>query len=182
MRLEKYGLVLLGVVLLSGCETPVAGRYSISADTNAAIKGLSTSGVGFGSFSEPAHYDAMCRALGNIQIADNLTPGQYIQKAFSDEFSVAGAYAASTPRVTISGSVTELAFSSSHNLTHGSWTIGIKLISSNGTHLETRESYEFSSGFAANEACRQTADAFPRAVQDLVGKTVHSADFAALIR
>lgn len=56
------------------------------------------------------------------------------------------------------------------------------LASSNGGKLDVSEYYEFSSGFVANDACRNTAEAYSRAVQNLVGKAVRSAGFADLLK
>ena len=172
----------VAAILLSACETPVTGRYSILADNNVAIKALGASGIGVGAFTGPPTFDPNCRALGPLQVADNLTHTQYIQKAFEDELKVAGAFAQGAPRVTLTGQVTRLEFSSSRGLTGGSWTIDLALSSSNGNRMTVAEHYEFASGFVANEACRQTADAFSRAVQNLVGKSVRAAEFAGLIR
>jgi hypothetical protein len=168
-------------VFLSGCETPTTQRYSILADNNVAIKALSVSGIGIGYFTGPPSFDANCRALGPLAVADNLTHTQYIQKAFEDELKVAGAFAQMSPRVTLTGYVSRLEFSSSRGLTGGSWTIDLVLTSSNGSRMNVTEYYEFASGFVANEACRQTANAFSRAVQNLVGKAVRSPDFAGLV-
>lgn len=177
--------VLVAVIsiagLLVGCETPTTQRYAISADNNQAIKALNTSGVGLGDFAAPAEFSATCRALGPLHVADGLTHTQYIRKAFEDEMKVAGAFAVGAPRVSLTGKVNKLEFSSSRGLTGGSWTIDLTLTSSNGKALTVNEYYEFDSGFVANEACRNTAEAFSRAVQNLVGKTVRDPAFASLL-
>ena len=180
--LRKLAATLILGVLLAGCETPVTGRYSILADNNVAIRTLGVNGVAIGAFAPPATFDANCRALGALQVSDNLTHTQYIQKAFEDELKVAGAFALSSPRVTLTGQVPRLEFSSTRAVTGGSWTIDLVLISSNGNRMAVTEYYEFTSGFIATEACRQTAEAFLRAVQNLVGKTVRSPQFASLVR
>ncbi|MFN6060232.1 MAG: hypothetical protein ACK422_07970 [Burkholderiales bacterium] len=95
---------------------------------------------------------------------------------------IAGSYAATNPRVTLGGKVKKLEFSSSKGLTNGFWNIDLRLESSNGKTLDVNEYYEFNTGFAANEACRNTADAYLRAVQNLVGKTVLSPSFPELLR
>jgi len=172
---------LTAAVLLSGCETPTTQRYAISADNNQAIRALNTTGVCVGDFSAPADFSATCRALGPLQVADGLTHTQYLRKAFEDELKVAGAFANGTARVSLTGKVNKLEFSSSRGLTGGSWTIGLTLTSSNGKSLTTSEYYEFDSGFAANEACRNTAEAFSRAVQNLVGKTIRNPSFSSLV-
>ncbi|HVQ03497.1 MAG TPA: hypothetical protein VMT14_08270, partial [Burkholderiaceae bacterium] len=113
---------------------------------------------------------------------DNLTHTQYIQKAFEDELKIAGAYAQSAPRVSVGGRVTKLEFSSSKGLTGGYWQIDLALDSSNGKKVDVSEYYEFNSGFVANEACRNTAEADSRAVQNLVGKAVRMPAFAELLK
>jgi hypothetical protein len=168
--------------MLSGCETPTTQRYAVSADNNVSIKGLGATEVGITAFKAPTDFSSNCRALGPMRVADGLTHTQYIQKAFEDEFKIAGAYSAGTPRVTLGGAVEKLEFSSSRALTGGSWSIDLVLTSSNGKTLKINEYYEFDSGFAAFEACRNTAEAFSRAVQNLVGKAVKHPTFASLVK
>jgi hypothetical protein len=182
MRFSRLGLVAAALAVLAGCETPTTQRYSISADNNQAIKSLNATGIAVGPFSGPAEFNPNCRALGPLQVADGISHSEYIRKAFEDELKVAGAYSASAPRVTLSGKVAGLEFSSSRAVTGGSWTIDLVLSSSNGKSMAVKEYYEFNSGFVANEACRNTAEAFSRAVQNLVGKTVRSGEFASLVK
>jgi hypothetical protein len=179
----RIKLALLACVVgLAACETPTTQRYAISADNNLAIKAIGATGVGVRAFTPPADFSANCRALGPMQVADRLTHTQYIQKAFEDELKIAGAFAQSTPRVTLGAKVTKLEFSSTKGLTSGYWQIDLALDSSNGKKLDVSEYYEFNSGFVANEACRNTAEAYSRAVQNLVGKAVHSPSFAELLK
>jgi hypothetical protein len=117
-----------------------------------------------------------------MRVADGLTHTQYIQKAFEDELKIAGAYAAAPSRVTLTGKIEKIEFSSTRAITGGSWTIDLLLTSSNGKNLKVSEYYEFDSGFAAFEACRNTAEAFSRAVQNLVGKTVKHQAFPSLVQ
>lgn len=183
MIARKTTLALVTVAFtLIGCETPTTQRYSIAADNNQAIKALGTTGISIGTFGAPAQFSANCRALGAMHIADGLTHTQYIQKAFEDELKIAGAYATGPARVTLTGKVEKLEFSTTRAVTGGSWTIDLALSSSNGKSLKITEYYEFNSGFIATEACRNTAEAYSRAVQNLVGKTVKDASFAELLR
>jgi hypothetical protein len=180
--MTRIFIAALVALVLAGCETPTTQRYAISANNNQAIRALNTTGIGVGAFASPKSFDATCRAYGPIQVADGLTHVEYIRRAFEDEFKVAGAFAATAPRIVLSGTVNRLEFSSTRGLTGGSWTIELTLMSSNGKSLDVDEHYEFQSGFVANEACRNTAEAFSRAVQDLVGKAVSSPEFPGLIR
>jgi len=168
--------------VLSACETPTTQRYAISADNNQAIKAIGATGIGVKTFVAPADFSANCRALGPMQVADKLTHTRYIQKAFEDELKIAGAYAGTSPRVTLGGRISKLEFSSSKGLTNGYWLIDMSLESSNGKNIQVTENYDFSSGFAAQEACRNTAEAFSRAVQNLVGKAVRAPGFQALLQ
>jgi hypothetical protein len=179
--MSRLGLAIVFLVL-AGCETPTTQRYAISSENNHAIKTLGATGIGIGTFAAPAAFDPNCRALGALQVADGITHTQYIQKAFEDELRIAGAYAPTSARVVLTGTVEKLEFSSSRGLTGGSWTIDLALSSSNAQKLAIKEYYEFSSGFAAPEACRNTADAFSRAVQNLVGKALKDPSFASLVR
>ena len=180
--MKNLALVLVSVLLLAACETPTTQRYAISAGNNQAIKAIGTNAVSMKALDEPTDFSSNCRALGPLKVADNLTHTQYIQKAFEDELKIAGSYAATNARVTLGGKVKKLEFSSSKGLTSGFWNIDLRLESSNGKTLDINEYYKFNTGFAANEACRNTADAYLRAVQNLVGKTVLSPSFPELLR
>ncbi len=79
------------------------------------------------------------------------------------------------------GVVEQLSFSSSRGLTGGIWDIGLRVNSSNGKSNFVSEHYEFNSGFDALTACKQTAEAYLPAVQNLIGKLVKSADFRGLV-
>jgi hypothetical protein len=180
MKFMPMALLALTVVL-AGCETPTTQRYAISADNNQALKALGVSNVGVSTFVGPSNFSANCRALGPMQVADGLSHTQYIQRAFEEELKLAGAYATSGSRVVLSGRIDRLEFSSTRSVTGGSWTIDLALNASNGKSLLVNEYYEFNSGFVANDACRNTAEAFSRAVQDLIGKAVRHPGFADLV-
>lgn len=182
MTLTRNLLIVAVALGLSGCETLVAPRYSITGDNNLAVKALGASGLGVGEFTGPPSFDANCRALGPVQVADGITHTQYIRKAFEEEFKIAGVYAQSSPRIVLTGTVTRLEFSSTRAVTGGSWDIDLTLRSSNGSSMRATERFEFPSGFGAPTACKQTAEAFTPAVQNLVGKVLRAPEFRALVR
>jgi hypothetical protein len=179
----KLALAVLSLAALTGCESMVAPRYSANADNNVAIKALRVGGVSVGKFTGPANFDPNCRLVGALETADGLTHTQYVRRAFEEEFKFAGIYAASAPRVVLEGRITNMEFSStsSRSLTAGLWTIELTLTSSNGATMRAAEKYEFTSGLVALTACKQTAEAFAPAVQNLVGKFVRSPEFARLV-
>ena len=174
--------VLPFALMLSACSTFTTPRYSINADTNVALKALGASNIGIGALSGPAAFDNSCRAAGPLAPPDGLSHTEYLRKAFEDELKVAGVHAAANPRVVLTGTVKKLEFSSSRGLTGGSWDIAFDLASSNGKSMSASEYYEFQSGFVADTACKQTAEAYMPAVQNLIKKIVHSAEFKGLVQ
>lgn len=174
-------LVFAAACTVTGCSTFVPQRYSLSADSNQALKGIKAGSVAIGQFSGPAEFDPNCRAAGSIEPPDGVSYESYIRKALVDELKIAGLLQEQGKR-TITGQLTKLAFSSSKGITGGVWEIDLTLTSSNGRSMAVRESYEFKSGFDAGTACKQTADAFMPAVQNLVLTIVSSPDFSSLIK
>jgi len=173
--------VVLAVMSLSACSTITPPRYSISADTNVALKSIGIGNINVGPFTGPATFDRACRGAGPIAPPDNMSFEAYIQKALADELKVAGLFDDKTPKITLTGSLETLSFSSSRGLTGGQWDIGLRLKSSNGKSLFVSEHYEFESGFIADTACKQTAEAYFPAVQNVIGKAIRNPDFKALL-
>lgn len=177
----KVIVVALSVLALSACSTYMPQRYSISADNNVALKAIDAGNINVGAFTGPAKFDSSCRAAGPIAPPDNMSFEAYIQKALADELKVAGKFDDKTPKVTLTGVVEQIAFSSSRGLTGGSWDIGLRVHSSNGKSTYVAEHYEFNSGFIADTACKQTAEAYYPAVQNLIGKLVKAQEFQTLV-
>jgi len=178
---KKLMVVLPFAILLSACSTFTTPRYSINADTNVALKAIGASNIGVGAFAGPSNFDPSCRAAGPLAPPDGMSHTAYIKKALEDELKVAGAYAASSPKVILTGTVNKLEFSSMRGLTGGSWDIDVALTSSNGKSMTAAEHYEFESGFIADTACKQTAEAYLPAVQNLISKIVRSPEFKGLL-
>ncbi len=177
----KKVVVFVSVLALSACSTYMPQRYNISADTNVALKSIGVGNINVGTFTGLASFDNSCRAAGPISPPDNLSFEAYIQKALADELKVAGAFNDKTPIITLSGVVENLAFSSTRGLTGGSWDIGLRVTSSNGKSTFVSEHYEFKSGFIADTACKQTAEAYLPAVQNLIGKLVKAHEFKSMV-
>lgn len=177
----KQYLLALSVLTLTACSTFTPQRYSISADNNVALKSMGVSNIGVGAFTGPASFDRACRGAGPIAPPDNMSFEAYIQKALSDELKVAGMFDDKAPNTTLSGIVEQLSFSSSRGLTGGEWIINLRVNSSNGKSISVSEHYLFESGFIADTACKQTAEAYLPAVQNLIGKLVKSPEFKSLL-
>lgn len=177
----KKTTIALSLLMLSACSTFTPQRYSISADNNVALKGIGIGNINVGAFTGPTTFDRACRGAGPIAPPDNMSFEAYIQKALADELKVAGMFDDKTPKTTLSGTVEQLSFSSSRGLTGGEWNITLRVNSSNGKSIAVSEHYEFESGFIADTACKQTAEAYLPAVQNLLGKLIKSPEFKTLI-
>ena len=167
---------LAALITLTGCETPTSQRYAVSAENNVAIKALSVSGIAVGAFAEPLDFWPACRLVGDARVADGITHAQYIRRALLSELLLAGAASPGPARVTLTGLFDKIEFSSG-----GRWVIDMTLKSSNGRNLRVVERYEYDIGFMGTESCRLVAEAFPRAVQNLIGKAVRHPQFVSLV-
>ena len=183
--MKRIGFAVAAItaaLMLNGCSTYTTPRYGINADTNVALKSLGDTGLSVGAFTGPATFDNACRAAGPLSPPDGMSHTGYVKKALEDELKVAGLYVANSPRLTLSGVVNKVSFPSTRTLTGGSWDIDLRLKSSNGKSMSVVEHYEFESGFVADTACKQTAEAYFPAVQNLLGKAVRSSEFKALVQ
>jgi hypothetical protein len=178
----KIFATLTIAAVLAGCSTYMPQRYSASADNVVAIKALNVNGVNVGTFTTTVKVDNACRGAGPIAPPDNMSFEAYIQKALADELKLAGAFDAQAPKVTLAGVLTKIEFSSSKGLTGGEWNLALDLKSSNGKSISATETYNFNSGFVADTACKQTAEAFLPATQNLLTKLIKNPDFKALLQ
>jgi len=178
----KNFVALTMAALLAGCSTYMPQRYSTAADNVVAIRALNLNGVNVGTFTTTVKVDNACRGAGPIAPPDNMSFESYIQKALADELKLAGAFDSKSPRVTLAGVLTKIDFSSSKGLTGGEWNLALDLKSSNGKSVSANETYNFNSGFAADTACKQTAEAFLPATQNLLAKLINNSGFKALLQ
>lgn len=176
-------LVLIGfVTLLSGCSTFTPPRYSTDADNTVELRKIEVGSIDVSGISDPDIFNNGCRGAGPIAPPDGVTFGQYVQEALADELKIAGLYDAESPRITLSGHIDTLNFSSSKGLTNGVWDIALTLNSSNGESMSVSEHHEFKSGWIADTACKQTAEAFMATVQNLIANIVSSDQFKQLVK
>jgi hypothetical protein len=178
MRLSIAALALL----LGACAfaTP---RYDASPDTTVALKLVGAGGIFVGAISDPTTSSNYCRAAGTIAPPDDLTFATYIQKALTDELKEANLHSNSSPRITLTGSLDSIRFSSRRGQFDyvGYWDFAISLRSSNGKSMSAREHYSFPTGWYAYVGCARTADAFMPAVQSLIKRIVRAPDFKTLL-
>jgi|SRR5882757_1395705 len=167
-------------MLASGCSTMTPARYAVSVDNNQALKKYDGSRAKIASISSSGTFDANCRLMGPIQASDGMSIPQFVEKAFNDELKFANIYSESG--VSLKGSLTKIAFSSTAGVTGGWWDLALELTSSNGKSISVASRYEFRSGFDAITACNQTAQALGPAVQDLIKKAVTDPQFGGMLQ
>lgn len=180
-NMKRITIVLI-VLILSAC-TNAPQRYGISADNNMALKASGSGNINVGSFTKTADLSNNCRGIyGQLSLPDNMSFEGYIQKGLIDELKVAGMFDDKAAKITLSGDVEKLSFSTLTGLMGGgSWDIGLRVNSSNGKSAYVSEHYEFDSSIQVWAACAQTANAYMPAVQNILGKLIKSPDFKSLV-
>ena len=175
----KLAFFIVLTVIVSGCSTYSANRYSIAVDNVMALKTLNGTKLNVGTFtaSEPGKTEIMCRAVGPIKTPDGETFENFIRKGFVDELKLAEVYFSSAP-VTLTGNLDSINFSSAS----GTWDLALTVNSSNGNSLSVSENYSYTTSYYGETACNQTAQALMPAVQNLIGKVVRNAEFYRLVK
>ena len=175
----KKLLVLSAIgMLASGCASNTVSRYAISVDNVVALRSLNGKTLNVGAFSSsiPGQKDILCWGIEPVNTPDGEPFSNFVQKALLDELKIANVYSPSAS-VTITGNLDSIDFSS----VNGSWNLALTVMASNGKSMSVSESYIYTSGVYSATVCRQAAQAFMPAVQNLVGKVVRSPEFMALI-
>jgi hypothetical protein len=169
------------VALLAGCGQPTTQRYTFDVGNQMLLRDVGVKGIVVGPSAGPPTFDPQCRGYGRLLVAGGLTHVEYIREALRTELRRAGGLAEDAGLVMLEGRVDRLEFSSMRQLTGGNWTIGLSLVSSNGSSLSVIESYDFIAGFSADVACWSMAQAFATVVQRLIGSVVGDPGFRQLL-
>jgi hypothetical protein len=118
-----------------------------------------------------------CRMMGPVNVSPGKTVSQYIKEAMDEELLLAGVYSTKAD-VTIIGEVTELSFSS---ISPANWEISMNVLTSeNREYYSVRTKYEFNTSWDAWSACKNVANAFSPAVQELIRQVVTHPNFSKL--
>lgn len=177
----KKTIVAISVLALSACSY-APQRYSISATNNMALKTSGVGNINVSSFTKTADFNSNCRGTGGVIGAPgNMSFEGYIQNGLVEELKIAGMFDDKTPKITLSGDVEQLSFSSMRSIIGGAWDIGLRVNSSNGKSTYVSEHYEFDAGIAALTACQKIADNYMQATQNVLGKLVTSPEFKSLV-
>jgi len=188
---RQWVVLLLAVLVTSACSSFTIPRYGLSAENVTGLRKLSQKvSVGRFTATPSGRTEISCRSRGPVRTPDGRPFEDYIQRALTEELKVADMLSDVAP-VTLTGNLDKIDFSSMK----GEWTMDLTFASSNGRSLTVSSTYDFKTGpayvfapwgggqAAADErACTETAQAFAPAVQVLIGKLVHHAEFAALLK
>jgi hypothetical protein len=164
--------------LLTGCETTNSIPYKASPTNIIAIQqSLQSRKVSVGDVAMAPGVDdrPLCRMMGPVEVAPGRTPSQYIKDAFQEELLMAQAYdVKGTP---IEGRIEEMSFSS---VSPAYWQITMTVQSPADKGYKVTVKYPFDTSFTAFGACKNVADAFGPAVQELLKQVVTHPQFPAL--
>jgi len=170
-------------MLLIGCETTNSVPYKASTSNVISIQqSLQAQGkkVSLGTIDTAPGVDQelMCRLMGPVKVAPGKSLTQYIKDAFQEELFMAQVYQTNAPTV-ITGRLEALAFSS---VSPASWTIAMSVKSDKSSGYTVSVKYPFDTSYTAYNACKNVADAFGPAVQELLKQVVTNPQFASLTK
>ena len=180
---KKIGLLaLMGImILLAGCETTNSIPYKASTANVITIqKSLLSTGkmvsVSDITMAEGVDENPMCRLMGPVNVAPGKSLSQYIKEAMQEELFMAKVYEPDAPTV-IEGQIKELSFSS---VSPAYWSITMKVKSNISSGYTVSIKYPFDTSWTAYSACKNVANAFGPAVQELLKQVVNNPQFSTL--
>ncbi len=173
----------ISTFLLSGCETTNSIPYKAStANVIALQQALQAQGkkvsVGSVAMAPGLEESPMCRLMGPVKVAPGKTLPAYIKEALQEELFLAQVYQTSAPTV-LEGRVDALSFSS---VTPASWKIAMHFKSNVSSGYTVAIDYPFDTSYSAYSACKNVADAFAPAVQELLKQAINDPKFASLVK
>ncbi len=182
--MSRIGLIVavFGFALITfGCETTNSIPYKASTANIIAIQqGLHAQGkkvkVGTIELAPGVEESPLCRLMGPVKVAPGKSLPQYIKEAFIEELFAAQVYQVDAATV-IDGRIEKLDFSS---FPPASWNITMTVKSNFSDGYTVSINYGFNTSWSAYSACKNVADAFGPAVQELLHQVVTNPQFAKL--
>lgn len=180
-KMIKTMLFFCSALLITGCATTNSIPYKASTSNVITIQNelkKSNTKVTLGDFSvaNGVEQELTCRMLGPVKVAPGKNLSAYIKEAFQEELFMAQAYDTGAS-VKIDGVIEKIAFSS---VSPANWEIVMRISSNKSAGYTVTVKYDYDTSFDAWSACRNVADAFAPAVQELLKKVVTHPQFAQL--
>lgn len=181
-KLLSLACVLGASFLLTACETTSSSPYKASTQN---VIGLKSTLASRGATVRLAEFTSasgvpdkpMCRGLGPVDVAPGKTLPQFVREAMQEELFLAGAYD-DAANVAVRARIDAVEMDSFGT---GAWRLTMTVSSDRDpSGYQVSTDYPFASSFSAISACRNAANAFGPAVQDLLGKVVRDRRFAQL--
>ncbi len=175
-------IIVAVLVLALGACSYMPQRYSVSAENNEALKKIGIVSVNVGPFTNTAVFNNSCHVTGGvIEVPDKIGFEGYIQKALVEELKFAGLFDDIAPKITLTGVVEKLSFTTLPTIYTSNWDIGVRLNSSNGKSVYVSQHYEFNAGPNNLADCQKIADHYMLAVQKTLGKLINAPEFQSLV-
>lgn len=183
LKMLKTGIVICCALLITGCATTNSIPYKASTSNVITIQNTlkgTNSKITLGEFSiaNGVEQELNCRMLGPVKVSPGKSLSGYIKEAFQEELFMAQAYDTAAS-VKIDGVIEKIAFSS---VSPANWEIVMRLSSNKSSGYTVAVKYDYDTSFDAWSACRNVADAFAPAVQELLKKVVTHPQFSQLSR
>lgn len=177
----KVGAVIISSALMYGCSTTNSIPYKASIANVVSLQQVLKAGgikisVGNIHTASGIEENLMCRLMGPVKVAPGKSLSQYIKEAFEEELFLAQVYSPNAP-VAIDGRIEELSFSS---ISPANWKISMNVKSNKHPGYTVSVNYGFNTSFDAWSACKNVADAFGPAVQELLKRVVTHPQFKLL--
>ena len=183
MRRLIPAVITFSMLILAGCSTTNSIPYKASTSNVISIQEtLEAQGkkISIGNISPAAGVEEspVCRLMGPVNVAPGKTLSQYIKEAFQEELFMARVYSPSAPAV-INGTIKSLNFSS---VSPANWSITMAVNSNKSAGYTVSVNYPFNTSWDAMSACKNVANAFGPAVQELLKQVVTHPQFATLAK
>lgn len=175
--------ILALTMIASGCQTTnsipykasTANVISIQQSLQALGKKVSLGSVGLAPGVEES---PLCRLPGPVVVSPGKSLPTYIKEAFQEELFMAQVYQPNASNI-IDGRLEALSFSS---VSPAVWNIAMSVKSTTGAGYSVSVKFPFSTSWDAGSACKNVADAFGPAVQELLKQVVTHPQFGALAK
>ncbi len=170
-------------LLAAGCSTTNSIPYKASTQNVIHIQNTfkaSNSKVTLGNFSLASgiEEEPMCRLMGPVKVAPGKTLPAFIKEAFQEELFLAQAYDTASP-ISIEGQIERLSFSS---VSPAHWDLAMRVSTAKSPGYSVAVKYNFATSFDAWSACKNVADAFSPAVQELLRQVITHPQFSQLAK
>ena len=164
-------LVLVSVFLfLTGCASNNIKSFRVDPNVqhNITCKELKPTYLHKISIEGGDHDSIMCRLAGNIYLPKKMTYSQYIDDAFQKTLIILKAHANTRQAASHEMKIvlTKVTFST----IQGEWYINANVSVNQNSPIEIKSTTEYGTSYAAEFACRNTAESFDEAAANFIAE------------